>query len=170
MISWNHYILYDIIGSNISTDIICLWYHGYDWHVWFHGHKIIIWFHGIMKSYMIFMVWISVMISYFSRMKSLHDFTAWCLPWFYKFCIGFHALKSFLNSWNHIYDPHFHARAGPVLLRFWGGSSLLQSNDAFMQCIFSYNKILYDTLLQRVAGDCGAPATLLLSRRCRARA
>ena len=106
----------------------------------------------------------------FQEMKSLNDFTAWCLPWFYKFCIGFHALKSFLNSWNHIYDPHFRARAGPVLLRFSGGSSLLQSNDAFMQYIFSYNKIMYDTLLQRVAGDCGAPATLLLSRRCRARA
>ena len=29
---------------------------------------------------------------------------------------------------------------------------------------------MYDTLLQQVAGDCGAPATLLLSLRCRARA
>jgi len=66
MISRNHYIIHDIMGVNISTDIICLWYHENDikdCHLWYHDCHIRIWFHGIITSYMISWVQISVLIS-----------------------------------------------------------------------------------------------------------
>jgi len=113
MISRNHYIIHDIMGVNISTDIICLWYHENDikdCHLWYHDCHIRIWFHGIITSYMISWVQISVLISqcsindiiyWFYVIMSSLDFNAlhlvWChvfdvIIWCHRLWIGCHAM------------------------------------------------------------------------------
>ena len=71
MISQNHYILYDIMDSNISTDIIIFKSEIICWHI----------------SYM---SWCHHLISMHYILMSCHD----VIIWFHRFCNRCHAMKS----------------------------------------------------------------------------
>ena len=65
----------------------------------------------------------------------LHDVIIWChdydfILWFQRFCLGYHAMKSIVNPWNHTNDMHFHARrsgSAQTLLHFSGNSISIKS-------------------------------------------
>ena len=107
MISRNHYIIHDIMGVNISTDIICLRYHENDikdCNLWYHDCHIRIWFHGIITSYHKAILCHDIII-WFECM--LYDVIIWC----HRLCIGCHAMKS-IHETIYIYELHSRARAG----------------------------------------------------------
>ncbi len=122
MISRNHYIIHDIMGVNISTDIICLRYHENDikdCNLWYHDCHIRIWFHGIITSYKKSWVQISVLISQSYFMSSYHHLiwmhAVWCHDMMSLYDVIDYALDVML--WNqfmkpYIYELHSRARAG----------------------------------------------------------